>query len=191
MALRSLDPPSSSKIGRRVAWIALLTIASAFFSEAFACATPFAALAALAALNMSTRDGLAAVVAVWLANQAIGFLALNYPTDPATFAWGAAIGLSALLALACAKTAVAPLGSRAWLRGPAAFLAAFLAYEAGLLVACLPLGGAEGAFAWDAVRDVFLIDVASFVGLFALHRAATAIGLAAPAPALAPLPHSA
>jgi hypothetical protein len=41
---------------RRVGWIRLLTIATVAGSFAFACATPFPALAALAALHMNRRD---------------------------------------------------------------------------------------------------------------------------------------
>jgi hypothetical protein len=40
---------------------------------AFACITPFAAFAAIAAATLSLRRALLWTVGVWLANQAIGF----------------------------------------------------------------------------------------------------------------------
>jgi len=52
-------------------WLALLVAASAAFSFVFACATPFAAFGAAAALTLSRRDALRLTVAVWLANQVI------------------------------------------------------------------------------------------------------------------------
>ncbi len=54
-------------------WLALLVAASAAFSFVFACATPFAAFAAAAALTLSRRDALRLTVAVWLANQVLGY----------------------------------------------------------------------------------------------------------------------
>ena len=56
---------------RRPIWIALLVIASIAFSLGFACATPFAAFAAAAALTMNRRDAMLLVGLVWLANQGV------------------------------------------------------------------------------------------------------------------------
>jgi hypothetical protein len=79
-------------------WIALITVGSIGFSFALACATPFAALATLAALNMPRRDLLALVGVAWLANHIIGYGFLAYPQTWDSFAWGGAIGIAALLA---------------------------------------------------------------------------------------------
>lgn len=54
---------------RRWLWIGLLTGASVVFSLVFACATPFATLAAL---NMKRSDAVALIAVVWLVNQVIG-----------------------------------------------------------------------------------------------------------------------
>jgi hypothetical protein len=167
---------------RRVAWIGLIIVAGALFSFHFACAAPFAALAAIAAVNMTKRDAVAAVVGVWFVNQAIGFGVLGYPWDVSTLCWGAAILVAALLSL-LAATAVAArfpnMGSPAL--NAATFLIAFTAYEAAIYGATFPLGGADAAFAWPVVEQVSTIDLVSLLGLMVLHRAALAIGLAAPA----------
>jgi hypothetical protein len=60
---------------RRPLWIALLVAASVAFTLGFACATPLAAFAAIAALSMPRKDALLLIGLVWLANQAIGFQA--------------------------------------------------------------------------------------------------------------------
>ena len=50
------------------------------------------------ALTLAPRDACAATVGVWLANQAIGYLLLEYPRDATTALWGLVLGLSALSA---------------------------------------------------------------------------------------------
>src|SRR5262249_7563131 len=79
-------------------WIALLIAAGFLSSVTFECVTPFAAFAALTAATMRWPGALAVTTAIWLANQALGFLAFGYPTDGSTFAWGGAIGVAALFA---------------------------------------------------------------------------------------------
>jgi hypothetical protein len=158
--------------GHRALWMALIAAASLVLSFAFACAAPFAALAALAALNLRRREAVIIVVASFLANQAIGFGALDYPRDALTFAWGVAMGAATLASLFTAEAAVRHLrNAHTLVRGGAVFLAAFLAYEAALYAATFVLGGAEAAFAASAIRQVFLIDATCFIGLLALDRA--------------------
>jgi hypothetical protein len=77
---------------RRVGWIALLTIAAVAGSFIFACATPFPALATLAALHLHRRDAFILAGFVWIANQTIGCGFLHYPHTRDSFAWGIAIG---------------------------------------------------------------------------------------------------
>jgi hypothetical protein len=167
---------------RRAAWVGLIIAAGALFSFHFACAAPFAALAAIAAVNMTKRDAIAAVVGVWFVNQAIGFSVLGYPWDLSTLCWGAAILVAALLSLVAA-TAIATRFRDTFFAtlSAATFFTAFVAYEAAIYVATVPLGGADAAFAWPVVEQVFMIDLVSLLGLVVLHRAALAIGLAAPA----------
>jgi hypothetical protein len=51
----------------------LLTAACALASFAFACATPFAAFAAIAGAMLPLSAALPVVLAAWIVNQAIGF----------------------------------------------------------------------------------------------------------------------
>ena len=77
---------------------ALLTAACTLASFAFACATPFAAFAVVAAAMLPLRPALLVVTAAWLVNQAIGFGLLRYHIDTNTILWGFAIGAAALVA---------------------------------------------------------------------------------------------
>lgn len=83
---------------RRSLWIGAGDVSSIGFRFVLACATPFAALATLAALKMSRRDLFTLVSAAWLANQFIGYGFLAYPETWDSFAWGGAIGIAAFLA---------------------------------------------------------------------------------------------
>src|SRR5580692_2092052 len=85
---------------------AVLTVACALASFAFACATPFAAFAVMAAAMLPLRPALLVVTGAWLVNQSIGFGALHYPIDGNTMLWGAAIGFAALAATAAAAAAL-------------------------------------------------------------------------------------
>jgi hypothetical protein len=80
---------SSASVGwRHLVWLGLLISASVAFSLGLACATPFAAFAAAAALTLSRRDALVLVTSVWFANQLVGFTVLHFPWTANTFAWG-------------------------------------------------------------------------------------------------------
>ena len=110
--MQSLDSLGAHRIG----WIGLLTVATIAASLVFACATPFPALAALAALHMKRRDAFALTAVVWGTNQIIGYGLLHYPQTSDSFAWGIAIGASAMIATALAagaERAVRPYGRSA------------------------------------------------------------------------------
>jgi hypothetical protein len=88
---------------RRFLWLAAVAAASVAFSLGLACAVPLAAFAAAAALTLSRQDALVLIIAVWLANQLVGFAVLDYPWTTSAFAWGAALGAVAILPLLLAN----------------------------------------------------------------------------------------
>ena len=140
-------------------WIALVGVASLALSRAFACATPFAALATLAAFTLAHRQAAALVLFVWLANQAIGFGLLHYPRDATTLAWGFAIGFASLAGLGAAS-AVAHGARRSPWAAPLGLLAAFAAYELVLLGTSRLLSSGTGAFTAAIVLRLFAINAA-------------------------------
>jgi hypothetical protein len=187
MAMFTASTPAA---GRRAAWVVLLAAAAALFSFALACATPFPALAALAALHLRRRDAVALVAVAWLANQVIGYGFLDYPRTWDSFAWGAVIGVAAIAALAAGAGAQRLL-SAGWAGTVAAFLLAFAAYEAVLFAATAFLPAEEVAFAASTVLSLFKLNALAFAGLWLLQRAGERFGLALPRSAPAVLPHHA
>ena len=162
-------------------WLAMLVAASAAFSFVFACATPFAAFGAAAALTLSRRDALGLTVAVWLANQVLGYAVLQYPWTANSFAWGAVLGAAAVLTTVGARKVALRLAGRSdGVLALATLLAAFMAYEGVLFaVAMAWLGGTE-SFTLLIVGRIFSVNVVAFIGLFALHRVGVAVGLVGP-----------
>ena len=159
-------------------WLALLVAASAAFSFVFACATPFAAFGAAAALTLSRRDAVRLTVAVWLANQVLGYAVLQYPWTANSFAWGAVLGAAAVLTTVAARGVALRLAGRSdGVLALAPLLAAFMAYEGVLFaVAMAWLGGTE-SFTLPIVGRILSVNVVAFIGLLALHRVGVGVGL--------------
>jgi hypothetical protein len=168
---------------RRWLWILLLTAASVFVTLGMACATPFAALATLAALHMSRRDGLALIGIAWVADQAIGYGLLSYPRTANSFAWGVILGVGAFAALVAAQALVDRLRDRgAVLAGGLGFAGAFVAYQAVLVAATAALASGSEALSLPIVGSVLRVNLLSLAGLLILYRLAVWIGLVTRAP---------
>jgi len=152
-------------------WLALLIAASAGLTTAYTCITPFAAFGVIAAMTLSRGHALAATVAVWLANQVVGFGALHYPWTAKTFAWGLALGGAAVLATLAARGMESRSGSLPSLvRACGAFVAAFAVHQLTLYAVAVFVLGGTGAFAPRIVGQVLLINAVAFVGLVGLRR---------------------
>jgi len=166
---------------RRAGWIAVLAISSIGSSVVFACATPFAALAALAALYMNRRDAFIVSGITWVANQAVGYGFLHYPHTWDSFAWGIAIGVGALIATTLAAETGRALRPFGWmLIAPASFAAAFAGYEIALYAATAVLPSDSSAFSVAVVLYLLKVNVVAFGGLLVLHYGGAQIGLALP-----------
>jgi hypothetical protein len=170
--------PVSPAGWRHLLWLALVVGASVGLSLGFACAIPFAAFAAAAALTLPRRDALALILSVWFANQLVGFTVLGYPLTASTFEWGAALGAVAVLATFAGQWAAGrSLGAARVVGAAAAFLLAFAVYEAALFVVSIAwLGGAE-VFTAAIQGRILAINAATFIGLLVLHRLAVSFGL--------------
>jgi hypothetical protein len=168
---------------RRWLWILLLTAASVFVTLGMACVTPFAALATLAALHMSRRDGLALIGVAWLADQAVGYGLLGYPRTANSFAWGVILAAGAFAALLAAQAlADRRRGRGGILVGAVAFAGAFVVYQAALVAATTVLASGSEAFSLPIVGWVLRVNLVSLAGLLILYRLAVWIGLVTRAP---------
>ncbi|WP_428631284.1 hypothetical protein [Sphingopyxis sp.] len=166
-------------------WVTLLTAASTATTLALACATPFPALAALAAVHMRRRDGVALMLLAWLASQCVGFFLLGYPRDGSTLAWGFALGTAAVGSALAGYAALRALAYRAVAaRLSLAYAASFTAYKGIIVVWALGLGGFHTAMAPDLLADQFVRNGVILIGLYGLYRLLVAAGVpAAPQPA--------
>ena len=157
----------------RVVWISLIVACGTGLSPLFACVTPFATLAALAALKLDGRDAAAVIGVVWLANQAIGYGFLGYPWTWDSAAWGLAIGGCSGLAAAAASALSAQRAAPLAISLP--FVAAFTVFEFGLYLAGYVLPGSSAAFAARVVWQVFLVNTLALCALIALAELARAV----------------
>ena len=164
---------------RRAGWIAVLTAASIAGSIFFACATPFAALAAVAALYMNRRDAFIVIIVAWVANQAVGYGFLHYPHTWDSLAWGIAIGTGAVVGTALAAEVGSALRrfGRA-LTVLASFATAFVGYEIVLYAATPVLPSDSSAFSLAVVLYILKVDVVAFGGFLVLQYAGMWTGLA-------------
>ncbi len=154
--------------GSTVAWPASLGVATVLGSYILACLFPFAAFAALAALTMRFRSGLALVTAAWAANQFVGFFLLSFPWDAQAVGHGIAILAAALAAFGIALVMVKRGGGSIWVRGGAALVAAFAVQQVALRAYAQFGGGAEN-FSAEIVTAVAINDALWFAGLLALR----------------------
>ena len=147
-------------------WITTLVVSSIAFSTIFACATPFAALAVIAAVTLGRRDAIFCVLAAWLANQFIGYAFLGYPQTAGSFAWGGVMAVAALASVFASIGALSRIVGE-WKRVAAAFVASVLSYQAVMLLASLtPLGGL-GDFTVSIVGYVIGVNAMAMAGLLA------------------------
>jgi hypothetical protein len=173
---KELDMPTSLTVStwRSPLWIALLVATSVAFSLGFACATPFAAFAAVAALTLPRHDGLALVIGTWLANQVVGFAFLHYPWTLDCAGWGLCLGAVSIGAFFAAEGIAKMRFAFNWL---AAFFAAFAVYEGALFLVSMAVQSETGAFAPAIVARIFTINAAAFAGLLVIDRLGSAAGL--------------
>jgi len=164
---------------RRNIWLALLVVVSVAFNVPFACATPFAALATVATMTLLWNEALIFMLAVWFANQAVGFVLLDYPQTADSFIWGGIIGCSALIATLVSRLVMLKFRkkSAALPSFLAVFLAAVITYELTMFLAALtPLGGLDG-FTFAVIGRVVSINILALAGLYGLNKIASGMGL--------------
>ncbi len=171
MALSDMFPVAARRGYRgEWAWTALLIVAAVLSSFTFECVTPFSAFAVLTAATMRMPRALGMMVAIWLVNQSLGFVALGYPFDGTTLAWGGVIGVAALAAVVAAAVTLRAAGAwLPWLSIAAGFAAAFIVYEVVLLSATSVLGGFQN-FSVDIVAKLVLSDLCWLVGIAILRH---------------------
>lgn len=166
----------------RAAWWGILGVVTLVTTLGFACATPFAALAALAAVNLSRRDAVLLMGASWLINQAVGFTMLHYPLNWDCYRGGLDLGLAALACVGASLLVCQRLHqSKSFLALTATFAASFVAYEGLLYAVSGPSYAAD--FTWPIVRYILVLNALAFAVLLVMQKIVAASGLVARGPA--------
>ncbi len=162
-------------------WVALFTAASALTTAALACATPFPALAALAAVHLRRGHGVALMLIAWGVSQVVGFGLHHYPHDPSTIGWGATLGLASVAALFGGRWAVGRWSrGPIWMRLAGGYGAAFLAFKLAVLASALLLGGVATTLAPALLARQLVRDGLILVGLHLFYRVLREAGVPAP-----------
>ena len=140
-------------------------------------------------MTLSRRDALRITLALWLADQLIGYGIHGYPPTADSFAWGAALGVAAVLTTLVARGIAVRLRAAGSLaQALAALLGAFAVFEILLFaVAVAALGGTE-SFTLAIVSRILAINAAALVGLYVLHRIGAVVGLSSGPSLPFPLP---
>ena len=149
-------------------WSAVLGLTAILGSYGFACVFPFAAIAALAAATLPFRSAVVLVIAVWAANQIVGFTLMNYPHDAQAYVWGAVIFTGAIAALGAATLALKGNNELLSLRTLAGLAASIVAYQVVMFVGAVALDGFESSTP-AIVAQVALNDCLWFAGLAAIR----------------------
>lgn len=167
-----------SRTGASRLWILLFAGASTVTSLLLACATPFPSLAALAAVHMDRRAGIALMLLSWVAAQAVGFGVLGHPVQANSLGWGVALGTAAVGSLLGARALLPRIaGAPVWARLALAYVAGFLAFKLVVFVWALGLGGAHVAADPAVMGKQFVRNAAILAGLYALYRGLVALGV--------------
>lgn len=169
-----LDHPT---IPARLSWIGLMTAASATVSFALACATPFPALAALAAMFARRRDGLLLIAAAWAVAQVVGFGVKGHPLDGTALFWPVALACAATGALFAAEGVTRALANvHPALRMGGGYLAAYAGFKLIVLVGVNLSDHGWAAFSAEVMIRQLTRDGVILLGLTALHLAWTRVG---------------
>lgn len=162
-------------------WVALFTAVSALATAALACATPFPALAALAATHLRRGHGVVLMLLVWAVSQVVGFGLLDYPRDPKTIGWGAALGLASVVALFGARATTRSFPPRvAVARLMLGYAAGFIAFKLAVLAGALLLGGVATTLAPTLLLRQFVRDGLILVGLQLFYLLLKGVGVPVP-----------
>lgn len=152
-------------------WIGAMIAASTVTTLVLACATPYPALAALAALHARRAEGIALVVAAWIAAHITSFGLLHFSVDATNIAWGAAVGIAAIGSLIAADvTAKAMPNANYVARLSAGYVAAYIGFKAVVLLSVLALDSGWAAFTPEILMRQFVRYGLILAGLLVFHR---------------------
>lgn len=162
----------------RYSWVGLMTAASGAASLALACATPFPALAALAAMHVRRTDGLMLIGAAWVVSQIVGFGIKGYPLDGHALLWPVAMACAGAGSLFAAEAVTRGLAKvNPVLRLGLAYVAAYAGFKLVVLVGVNLFDHGWAAFSSEVMVRQFVRYGAILIGLAGLHALLMRLGL--------------
>lgn len=171
--MESLSPATARHL-----WVGLMTLASTVTTLALACATPFPALAAVAALYVRRQEGIILMLAAWAVSQGVGYCMLGYEMTGENGVWAVTMALAAIAALLGADGVAGRLaGARSTLRLVAAYGTAFALFKLVVLVGAFLLDSGWAAFAPDIMARQFVRYAMILAGLLVLQNLIDRSGL--------------
>jgi hypothetical protein len=166
LILAATSPLSLRTPEARLSWQVLLAAAAAVMTVTLACIVPFAAMATLASRTLSRRAAILTLLAAVLANQAVGFVVLNYPRTLESVLWGPVFALATLAAFAVSDLIR---------RNVPALIAGFAAYQGVLAAYTFANSRSLADFTPSIVGQVALGNLIGLAILSAVYCAVVAI----------------
>ncbi len=164
--MESLSPATARHL-----WVGLMTIASMAATLVLACATPFPALAAIAALHVRRQEGIILMLAAWAVSQGVGYGLLGYAMTGENGCWAMTMALAGVAALLGADGVARRLtGVHTVLRLAATYGGAFVAFKLVVLAGVFLLDSGWAAFAPEILARQFLRYAMILAGLLALQH---------------------
>lgn len=161
----SLSPATARHL-----WVGVMTVASTVTTLVLACATPFPALAAIAALYVRRQEGIILMLAAWAVSQGVGYCLLGYQMTAENAVWAVTMALAAISAVMCAGwVAGRSAGAHPALRLAAAYGVAFVAFKLVVLGGAVLLNSGWAAFAPDILARQFVRYAMILGGLLGLQ----------------------
>ena len=150
----TISTTNSAGNRHEAAWAGILAGVSVVGSWAFVCMMPFAAIGTLLAATMPLRKAMMWVGALWLYNQLVGYLILDYPRTFSSFALGGALLLAGLGSLLIAHVILRLRQSAHLLDLGLALLAAFAVFEFSLQVSMRSPVSASNRWHWSLGTEI-------------------------------------
>jgi hypothetical protein len=148
-----------------------MTIASSVTTLALACATPFPALAAIAALYVRRQEGIILMLAAWAVSQGVGYCLLGYQMTAENAVWAVTMALAAIAAvLGAGWVAGRSAGSLPAFRLGAAYGTAFVAFKLVILGGAMLIDSGWAAFAPGILAQQFVRYAMILGGLLGLQH---------------------
>ncbi|MGF1514313.1 MAG: hypothetical protein ACFB5Z_11540 [Elainellaceae cyanobacterium] len=149
----------------------MLLLAAGVASSLISAHAPLAAFAAASGLTLPRPRAIKMVTTIWAVNQGLGFTLWRYPLETTAFAWGAIMGVGALLAVNLASRSPEALrrswgGYWAW--GAIALVGSVALYQ-GLIGLMFPVLAGGPALGWGMVGKLVAKQAAWAIAIAACH----------------------